>query len=83
MVEDIVERKRSEITLASLSPRELSALELVALARKNPTIAQDLGISVGMVKVYVTRLLDKLAVADRTQAADRAAELVLLSSEEP
>ncbi len=82
MVEDIVERKRSEITLASLSPRELSALELVALARKNPTIAQNLRVSAGTVNVYVTHLLDKLAVPDRTWAAYRAAELGLLSGEE-
>jgi DNA-binding NarL/FixJ family response regulator len=82
MVEDIVERKRSE-PLASLSPREISVLELVALERKNLTIAQDLGISVGTVKINATRLFEKLRVPDRTEAAYRAAELVLLSSEEP
>jgi DNA-binding NarL/FixJ family response regulator len=69
MVEDIVERKRSE--------------KLVALGRKNLTIAQDLGISVGTVKINATRLFEKLRVPDRTEAAYRAAELVLLSSEEP
>ena len=55
----------------------------MALGRKNLTIAQDLGISVGTVKINATRLFEKLRVPDRTEAAYRAAELVLLSSEEP
>ncbi len=62
------ERKRSE--------------KLVALGRKNRTIAEEFSISVGTVKVYITRLFEKLRVPDHTQAAYRAAELVLLSGEE-
>ncbi len=67
-MEDIDERKRSQ-PLASHSPREIPVLKPVALGRKNLTIAEEFGIGVGTIKVYVTRLFEKIRVPDRTQVA--------------
>ncbi len=48
----------------------------------NRQIAQNLLISLGTVKIYVRRIIDKLGVSDRTQAAVCAVELGLLSEQE-
>jgi DNA-binding NarL/FixJ family response regulator len=47
-------------------------LERIAEGASNARIARDLGLSVKTVQNYVSRILDKLQVADRTQAALRA-----------
>ncbi len=44
-------------------------LELIAQGRSNKRIALELGISEKTVKAHVGRVLAKLGVADRTQAA--------------
>ena len=44
-------------------------LELIANGRSNKLIALELGISEKTVKAHVGRVLAKLGVADRTQAA--------------
>ena len=54
-------------------------LNLVAEGKTNAAIAQRLVVSVGTVKVNVERIIDKLGVSDRTQAAVRAIELGLIS----
>jgi len=59
----------------ALTPRELEVLRLVAEGKTNGEIAQTLYISVGTVKADVERIIDKLGVSDRTQAAVRAVEL--------
>ncbi len=58
-----------------LTPRELEVLRLVAEGKTNAEIAQSLFVSVGTVKADVERIIDKLGVSDRTQAAVRAVEL--------
>jgi DNA-binding NarL/FixJ family response regulator len=58
-----------------LTQRELEVLRLIAEGKTNAEIAQSLFISVGTVKVHVERIIDKLGVSDRTQAAVRAVEL--------
>jgi DNA-binding NarL/FixJ family response regulator len=58
-----------------LTQRELDVLRLIAEGKTNAEIAQTLFISVGTVKVHVERIIDKLGVSDRTQAAVRAVEL--------
>jgi DNA-binding NarL/FixJ family response regulator len=63
-----------------LTQRELEVLRLVAEGKTNAEIAQSLFISVGTVKVHVERIIDKLGVSDRTQAAVRAVELGYVSS---
>jgi DNA-binding NarL/FixJ family response regulator len=64
-----------------LARRELEVLRLVARGKTNQEIAQELGLSALTVKTYVQRIIGKLGVSDRTQAAVRAAELGLLAPE--
>lgn len=66
---------------APLAPREEEVLRLVAWGQTNQEIARNLLISTSTVKKYVRRVMDKLGVSDRTQAAVRAVELGLLSEE--
>ena len=55
--------------LEVLTSREREVLELIAQGRSNKRIAFELGISEKTVKTHVGRVLAKLGVADRTQAA--------------
>lgn len=55
--------------LARLTAREREVLRHVARGLTNKAIARELGLSPGTVKVHVERLLAKLGVTDRTQAA--------------
>jgi DNA-binding NarL/FixJ family response regulator len=59
--------------LARLTTRERQVLDGVARGLTNKEIARDLGIGPGTVKTHVERLIAKLGVADRTQAAVFAA----------
>lgn len=61
-----------------LSERELEILRLLASGASNRQIASQLFLAEGTVKNYVSTILDKLGVEDRTQAALRARELGLL-----
>jgi NarL family two-component system response regulator LiaR len=54
---------------AELSERELDVLRLVGRGLNNAEIARRLSLSEGTVRNYVTSILAKLDVADRTQAA--------------
>jgi DNA-binding NarL/FixJ family response regulator len=60
-----------------LSEREVEVLQLLTRGLTNRQIAQRLVLAEGTVKNYVTSILGKLAVRDRTQAAIRARELGL------
>ena len=55
-----------------LTDRERDVLEMIADGASNAQIARALGLSLKTVQNYVSRVLDKLHVADRTQAALRA-----------
>lgn len=61
-----------------LSERELEILRLLARGANNRQIASQLFLAEGTVKNYISTILDKLSVEDRTQAALRARELGLL-----
>lgn len=61
------------------SPRELEVLRLLADGLSNKQIAKQLNLSEGTVKNYVSSLLDKLGVKNRTQAANTARVTGLLS----
>ncbi|HEX9014343.1 MAG TPA: response regulator transcription factor [Anaerolineaceae bacterium] len=52
-----------------LSDRELDVLTLLAHGLTNPEIARQLFLSEGTVRNYISSILDKLNVSDRTQAA--------------
>jgi two-component system, NarL family, response regulator LiaR len=55
--------------LALLSPRELEVLRLIAMGRSNAEIAAELTLSENTIKGYVSLVLGKLQVTDRTKAA--------------
>jgi DNA-binding NarL/FixJ family response regulator len=63
--------------MVPLTPREGEVLQLLAQGLTNRAIAGQLYVSVGTVKVHVERILAKLDVSDRTQAAVRAVTLGL------
>ncbi len=52
-----------------LSPRETAILRMISEGRGNVEIAEALFIGLGTVKGHVRDILEKLAAADRTQAA--------------
>jgi DNA-binding NarL/FixJ family response regulator len=61
--------------VGALTPRETEVLALLTTGRTNQQIAQSLNISKGTAKVHVERIIRKLEVSDRTQAAVRAIEM--------
>lgn len=60
--------------LDELTDRERDVLRLIAAGASNKAIAQDLSLSVGTVKGYVSAIFEKLDVSSRTQAALVAVE---------
>ena len=60
--------------IASLSPRLLGLLELIAQGRDNAQIAAALGLSEKTVRNHITTLFDRLAVENRSQAIVLARE---------
>lgn len=61
--------RRPPSILASLTEREQSVLALIAEGCSNKHIARKLALTEGTVKGYVSQVLGKLGVTDRTQAA--------------
>lgn len=57
-----------------LTPRELQVFALLPSGMTNAAMGEQLGIAAGTVKVHVERILHKLDLGDRTQAAVRAAD---------
>jgi DNA-binding NarL/FixJ family response regulator len=57
---------------SELTPRELDVLAAIASGLSNKRIADRLAIAEGTVKIHVTNILSKLAVADRTEAVTAA-----------
>jgi DNA-binding NarL/FixJ family response regulator len=55
--------------LAALTAREREILQLIARGRSNKEIGAELSLTEATVKGYVSTILGKLAVSDRTQAA--------------
>lgn len=60
--------------LKQLTPRELQVFALLPSGGTNADIGEQLGIAAGTVKVHIERILHKLDLRDRTQAAVRAAD---------
>ena len=55
--------------LDTLSPRELEVLQLVGRGENNREIANNLHLSIGTVKNYISQILSKLEMRDRIAAA--------------
>lgn len=53
----------------NLTEREIDVLRLIARGMNNEEIAKELFLSEGTIRNYVSSILEKLDVADRTQAA--------------
>ena len=64
--------------IAELSDREREVLALLGTGDSNADLAKQLYVSEATVKTYVSRLLAKLDLANRTQAAILAHEAGLL-----
>ena len=69
-------------TTDPLTPRELETLKLIARGLSNQEIAQSLVVHERTVAKYVSNVLDKLHLANRTQAALYAIQRGLAESEE-
>jgi DNA-binding NarL/FixJ family response regulator len=67
----------------SLTPRELGVLRSLATGKTNRQIAHELHLSLSTVKRHLERIISKLGVSDRTQAAVKAVELGLIDPERP
>lgn len=65
---------RTADMITALTERERQVLDLVAEGLTNKSIARSLSISPATVKAHVERIIAKLGVADRTQAAVMAAQ---------
>lgn len=67
-------KREASASLARLTAREQQVLALLPRGLSNAEIASELGIAIGTAKVHIERILHKLGLKDRTQAAVRAAE---------
>jgi DNA-binding NarL/FixJ family response regulator len=65
---------RTAAAFPELTDRELEILEQIAAGRSNAEIGQRLGIAPKTVRNHVANVLNKLEVADRSQAIVRARE---------
>ncbi len=65
----LLERYSDSIKRIALSPREGQLVTLLAQGLKNKEIAETLGISEGTVKVYLSRLYQKVGAKDRLELA--------------
>ena len=61
--------------LETLTPREREIFAMLPAGLSNKELGHKLGIASGTVKIHVERILNKLDVKDRTQAAVKAVEL--------
>ncbi|CAN5231995.1 response regulator transcription factor [soil metagenome] len=68
----------AEIEKLAISKRELEVLELMAQGMSNNEIASHLYVSLNTVKTHCKNLFEKLAVARRTQAIEKAKRLALI-----
>ncbi|HLR69859.1 MAG TPA: response regulator transcription factor, partial [Pseudogracilibacillus sp.] len=58
-----------ELSVATLSPREMEVLHQISLGKNNKQISSELCITEKTVKTHVSSILSKLDLDDRTQAA--------------
>ncbi|WP_447762982.1 helix-turn-helix domain-containing protein [Sphingopyxis panaciterrae] len=71
-------RNEAAIAALGISARECEVLEMLAAGHANKVIARQLDISPNTVKTHIARIYEKLAVASRTQAVQKARTLDIL-----
>ena len=70
MIQEVREAKRKvPPAFAELTPRELEVLQLLADGQTNAVIAEQLVLSEKTVRGYVSNILSKVQLEDRTQVA--------------
>lgn len=77
---DLPARGEDQLALHTLSPRETQVLRALAAGRSNREIGAELFLAAATVKTHVSRILAKLGLANRMQAALLAQRLGLLRS---
>lgn len=82
VVRHLVDGLVQPITSPTLTEREEQVLGLLAQGMSNKDIADSLHLSPGTIKIYVSRILAKLGVTSRTEAAVKALQLGLTNIEE-
>ena len=75
-------KKRSDEDTTGLSPREKEVLQLVAKGATNREIADSLFISENTVKTHLQNIMEKLHLANRSQAAAYAIQKGLVSQKD-
>jgi DNA-binding NarL/FixJ family response regulator len=77
----ISERLAEQLRQAHLTERELTVLKAVAKGMSNKEIGNACNIAEATVKAHITNILEKLQVADRTQAVTTAIKRGLIQVE--
>lgn len=72
--------KRKAPLIEPLTGKEMIILSMLAEGASNKMIADELGNTLGTVKVYLHRIYGKLGVTNRTQALLKAQEISLLEN---
>ena len=71
-------RNDAAIAALGISARECEVLDMLAAGHANKVIARELDISPNTVKTHIARVYEKLEVASRTQAIQKARALDIL-----
>jgi len=74
----IVEKEIYELNKLNLSKREMEVLQLMSEGLSNQEIALRLFVSLNTIKTHSSKLFEKLDVARRTQAVDKAKKLNII-----
>lgn len=74
-----IEINQAELDRLGISKRELEVLQLMAKGHSNNEIAAELFVSLNTVKTHAAKIFEKLEVARRTQAVEKAKQLGLLA----
>ena len=69
LLQEVKQAPEQEAPPEALTERELTVLQLVAQGMSNQDIADELVVSESTIRAHVSRILSKLHLASRTQAA--------------